>query len=57
VVAFMSAGAVVAALGVRAVFALGGAGLVVLAIAGCLAFRPARSAGALTPVREPAPAG
>jgi hypothetical protein len=40
VLAFLSAGAVLGALGVRAVFAFGGAGLVVLALVGWLRFRP-----------------
>jgi MFS family permease len=41
--AFLSAGAVLAAVGVRAVFVLGGLGMLVLVIPGCLAFRPERS--------------
>ncbi len=57
VLAFLSAGAVLAAVGVRAVFALGGAGLVMLAIAGCLGFRLDSSAESLPGVPEPAPAG
>jgi MFS family permease len=43
VLAFLSAGGVLAALGVRAVFALGGAGLIALTTASWLGFRPARS--------------
>ncbi len=57
VLAFLSAGAVLATIGVRAVFALGGAGLVMLAVAGWLAFRPDRSAETLAAAPEPAPAG
>ena len=43
VLGFLSAGAVLEALGIRAAFALGGAGMVALALAGFLAFRPDRS--------------
>ena len=62
VLAFLSAGAVLAAVGVRAVFALGGTGLFILAVAGCLTFRPDRSAeplsaDSLSGVPQPAPAG
>ncbi|HTX09752.1 MAG TPA: MFS transporter [Solirubrobacteraceae bacterium] len=42
VVAFLSAGAVLALIGVRGVFALGGGTLLALAIVGAVAFRPAR---------------
>lgn len=51
VLAFVSAGAVLAALGVQAIFALGGVGLLALSVVGWLGFRPGRSADAL-----PAPA-
>ena len=51
VLAFLSASAVLAAVGVRAVFVLGGSGMVLLAIAGGLAFRPERSGD---PAGEPA---
>ena len=54
VAASLSAGAVLAELGVRAVVALGGAGLVLLAIAGLLGFRPDRSCEPLAAVAEPA---
>ncbi|HUA05594.1 MAG TPA: MFS transporter [Solirubrobacteraceae bacterium] len=54
VASFLSAGAVLAALGVRAVFATGGAGLVALAIAGLLCFRPDRAGTPLPAVPEPA---
>ena len=50
VMAFVSAGLVLAALGVRAVFALGGVGVGVLAVAASIGLRPDRS-------REPASAG
>ena len=60
VLAFLSASAVLAAVGVRAVFVLGGFGMVLLAIAGGLAFRPERSAApageTLPVVPEPAAA-
>ena len=54
VLAFLSAGVVLATLGVRAVFALGGGALVTLAFAGWLRFHPARTANALPGVAEPA---
>ena len=54
VVAFLSAGVVLDALGVRAVFMAGGAGLVVLALVGSLRFRPVRAADKLPAVAEPA---
>jgi MFS family permease len=55
VVAFLSAGGVLAALGVRAVFALGGGALLALAILGRLGFRPHRTSGEpLRGVPEPA---
>ena len=44
-----SAGAVLAALGIRAVFAVGGAALVMLAIVGLLTFRPDGSASRSSP--------
>jgi MFS family permease len=43
VLAFVSAGAVLAALGVRAVFAIGGVTLLLLALSACLRLRPERS--------------
>ena len=54
VLAFVSAGAVLAALGVRAIFALGGVGLLALSVAGWLGFRPGRSADALPALAETA---
>jgi MFS family permease len=54
VLAFLSAGAVLAAVGVRAVFALGGTCLLMLALAGLLGFRPDRSGDPLSAVPEPA---
>lgn len=54
VLAFLSAGAVLAALGVRAVFALGGAGLLALAAVALLGFRPDRTAGAAPALPEAA---
>jgi len=54
VVAFLSAAAVLAALGIRAVFALGGGGLVMLAIGGLLTFRPDQSVEPIVVVPEPA---
>jgi MFS family permease len=54
VVAFVSAGAVIGALGVRAVFALGGVGLLGLTAAGWFGFRPRRSADALPALAETA---
>jgi MFS family permease len=54
VVAFLSAGIVLGALGVRAVFAFGGAALVVLALVGTLRFRPLRRAEPLPVAAEPA---
>ena len=56
VLAFVSAGAVLAAVGVRAVFALGGASLLMLALAGLLGFRPDRSGDPVSAVPEPASA-
>ena len=47
VLAFLSAGAVLAALGIRAVFAVGGGTLIVLALVGWLRFRPTTSAAPL----------
>lgn len=57
VLAFLSAGVVLAAVGVRAVFALGGAALVILAVGCCLGFRPEGAAESLPAVPELAPAG
>jgi MFS family permease len=54
VLAFLSAGAVLAALGVRAVFALGGAGLLALTAVAPLGFRPDRTADALPALPEAA---
>jgi MFS family permease len=54
VLAFLSAGAVLAALGVRAVFALGGGTLVMLALVGWLRFRPTKSVQPLSALAEPA---
>lgn len=54
VLAFLSAGAVLAALGVRAVFAVGGLALIALTGAAWLRFRPAGHGEPLTPVAEPA---
>jgi MFS family permease len=54
VLAFVSAGLVLAAVGVRAVFVLGGVSLAVLAVTGCLGFRPERSGEPLPVVPEPA---
>jgi MFS family permease len=54
VLAFLSAGAVLAALGVQAIFALGGVGLLALSAAGWLGFRPDRSAEALPGLAETA---
>jgi MFS family permease len=54
VLAFLSAGAVLGALGVRAVFAFGGAALVALAIVGALRFRPVTPAEPLPLAAEPA---
>jgi MFS family permease len=54
VLAFLSAGAVLAALGVRAVFALGGGTLVMLALVGWLRFRPTRSIQPVAALAEPA---
>ncbi|HUA44450.1 MAG TPA: MFS transporter [Solirubrobacteraceae bacterium] len=53
VLAFLSAGVVLAALGIRAVFAVGGAALVMLAIAGLLTFRPDRSVEPIVSLPEP----
>ncbi|MGN6869389.1 MAG: MFS transporter [Solirubrobacteraceae bacterium] len=54
VVAFVSAGAVLAALGVQAIFALGGAGLLALTAAAWLGFLPTRSADTLPALAETA---
>lgn len=54
VLAFLSAGAVLAALGVRAVFALGGAGLLALTAVALLGFRPDRTAHPLPALPEAA---
>ena len=54
VLAFVSAGAVLAPLGVRAVFALGGVGLLALTVASWLGFRPRRSGEALPALAEAA---
>jgi MFS family permease len=54
VLAFVSAGAVLAVLGVQAVFALGGAGLLALTTAVWLGFRPDRSDEALPALAETA---
>jgi MFS family permease len=54
VLAFVSAGGVLAALGVRAVFALGGVGLLALSVASWLGFRPRGSADALPALVEAA---
>jgi hypothetical protein len=54
VLAFVSAGGVLAALGVRAVFALGGAGLIALTTAAWLGFRPGPSAETLPALPEAA---
>lgn len=52
VLAFVSAGAVLAALGVQAIFALGGAGLLALTAAVSLGFRPARARHAVPALAE-----
>jgi MFS family permease len=54
VLAFLSAGAALGLLGVRAVFALGGAMLVTLTVAAWLRFRPTRPRELVSPVAEPA---
>lgn len=54
VLAFVCAGVVLDALGVRAVFALGGVGLLALTAAAWLRFHPVRSSGKLTAMAEPA---
>ena len=54
VMAFVTAGLVLATVGVRAVFALGGVGLGVLAVAACLGLRPSRSGETVPAVPEPA---
>ncbi|HKO28741.1 MAG TPA: MFS transporter, partial [Solirubrobacteraceae bacterium] len=54
VLAFVSAGALLAALGVQAIFALGGVGLLALSVAGWLGFRPQRRANALPAIAETA---
>jgi MFS family permease len=53
VLAFLSAGAVLAALGVQAIFALGGAGLLALTAAAWLGFRPARTGHVVPALAEP----
>jgi MFS family permease len=52
VLAFLSAGGVLAALGVRAVFALGGAGLIALTAVTLLGLRPGQSAETLPALPE-----
>jgi hypothetical protein len=52
--AFVSAGAVLAALGIRAIFALGGVGLLALSTAAWLGFRPDGSDEALGALAETA---
>jgi MFS family permease len=54
VLAFVSAGAVLAALGVQAIFALGGGGLLALSVVGWLGFRPSGSEDPLPAVAEAA---
>ncbi|HUA49139.1 MAG TPA: MFS transporter [Solirubrobacteraceae bacterium] len=54
VLAFVSAGAVLAAVGVRAVFALGGAALLALGLAGWVGFRPSRFTETAPVAAEPA---
>jgi MFS family permease len=54
VMAFVTASLVLGAAGVRAVFALGGVGLGVLALAACLGLRPSRSGETVPVVPEPA---
>ncbi len=54
VLAFVSAGALFAVLGVRAVFALGGAGLLALTVVSCLGLRPTRGREPLTALAEAA---
>jgi hypothetical protein len=54
VLAFVSAGAVLAALGVRAVFAVGGTALLGLALTAAVRFRPDRGGAALTAAVGPA---
>ena len=50
----ISAGVVLAALGIRAVFAVGGAALLVLAVTARVRFRPDRPSEVLPAVAEPA---
>jgi MFS family permease len=52
VLAFVSSGALLAVLGVRALFALGGVGLLALTAAGCLGFRQERTGDALPALVE-----
>ena len=52
VLAFVSSGALLAVLGVRALFALGGVGLLALTAAGCLGFRQERTRDALPALVE-----
>jgi MFS family permease len=54
VLAFLTAGAVLAAVGVRAVFALGGLALIGLTLVAGLRFRPAHRADLLSPVADSA---
>jgi MFS family permease len=56
VLAFVSAGLVLAAVGVRAVFVLGGVSLAMLAVTGCVGFRPDRSGEPIGAVAKPAAA-
>jgi hypothetical protein len=52
--AFVSSGALLAMLGIRAVFALGGFGLLALTVAGRLGFRPRQPGDALPALAEAA---
>jgi hypothetical protein len=54
VVAFLSAGAVLALLGVRAVFALGGVALIALTAAAWIGLRPGHAVKTPSVVAEPA---
>ena len=54
VIAFVSAGAVLALVGIRAVFALGGVALLALTFGAWLRFQPDRAGDALPAVAEPA---
>jgi MFS family permease len=54
VLAFVGAGVMLDALGVRAVFALGGVALLALTVAGWLRFHPVRSSDKLAAMAEPA---